>query len=96
MSGPGGIVLAYHPTAWIYLASVDCTIRWQRGDTVAYIFAGEQLSTYPDEALRVTILDTIPVPSTGWTDIAQVRLVGENWIKAKRKRCQTCRRVYSL
>jgi hypothetical protein len=91
----GGVFPAYHPTAWIYLASGDCTIRWQRGDNVAYILAGEQLNTYPDEALRVTVLDTILVPSTGWTDIAQVRLVGENWIRAKRKRCQTCRRVYS-
>ena len=95
MSSTGGVVPAYHPTIWVYLASGDCTIRWQRGDSVAYVFAGEELKTYPDEALRITVLDTIPVPSTGWTDIAQVRLVADSWIKGKRKRCQTCRRVYS-
>ncbi len=95
MSNNGGAVPAYRPTMWVYLTSGDCTIRWQRGDTVAYIFAGDELNTYLDEALRVTVLDTIPVPSTGWTDVAEVRMVGENWIRVKRKHCQTCKRVYS-
>ncbi len=83
------------PTAWVYLPLGDCTIRWQRGDNVAYIFEGKQLETYPDEPLRVDILvDTIPVSPKGWTDLAHVRLVGESWVKAKRRRCQRCG-VYS-
>ena len=81
---------AYRPTAWAYIPSGDCTIRWQRGDTVAYIFEGKQLETYPDEPLKVEVLATIPVLPKGWTDQPQVRRVGEAWVKAKRKRCKTC------
>lgn len=81
------------PTAWVYLPAGDCTIRWQRGDIVAYIFEGKQLDTYPDEPLSVEVLATIPLSSRGWTDLVQVRLLGERWVKAKRKRCETCRVV---
>jgi hypothetical protein len=90
----GGTMPMTSPTAWVYLPSGDCTIRWQRGDKVAYIFAGKQLETYPDEPLRVEVLDTIPLSSKGWTDLAHVRRTGENWVKARRQRCQTCG-VYS-
>lgn len=78
------------PTAWAYLPSGDCTIRWQRGDKVAYIFAGKQLETYPDEPPKAEVLDTIPLSSKGWADLAHVRLIGENWVKARRQRCRTC------
>lgn len=76
------------PTGWVYLRSANCTIRWKRGDKVAYIFEGKQTETNPDEGLAV--LATIPVSSTGWTDLAEVKVAGENWVKAKRRRCQTC------
>lgn len=90
----GGAAPAYHPTAWVYLSSADCTIRWQRGDDVAYVFPGKQLETYPDEALRVKVLDTIPVARKGWTDLDHVRLAGGHWVKAsRRKRCPTCGQV---
>jgi hypothetical protein len=78
------------PTGWVYLHSANCTIRWQRGDKVAYIFEGKQMDANPDD----TVLATIPVSSTGWTDLADVKLAGENWAKEKRQRCQTCG-VYS-
>jgi len=94
MSSRGGAAPAYHPTAWAYLPSGDCTIRWQRGNTVAYIFEGKQLETYPDEPLKVKVLATIRVLPKGWTDIAHVRRVGEAWVKDKRKRCMKCG-VYS-
>jgi len=81
---------AYRPTAWAYLPSGDCTIRWQRGDNVAYIFEGKQLEAYSDKPLKVEVLDTIPVLPKGWTDIAHVRRIGENWVRAKRQRCQKC------
>lgn len=76
------------PTGWVYLRSANCTIRWKRGDKVAYIFEGKQTGANSDEG--VTVLATIPVSSTGWTDLAEVKLAGENWVKAKRRRCQTC------
>ena len=90
----GGAMPMNSPTAWVYLPSADCTIRWQRGDKVAYIFEGKQLDTYPDETLRVEVLATIPVLPKGWTDLTHVRLTGEHWVRAKRKRCQACG-VYS-
>lgn len=83
-----------NPTAWVYLPSGDCTIRWQRGDTVAYIFESKQLETYLHETPRVEVLARLHVSLQGWTDLAHVRLVGESWVKAKRQRCQKCG-VYS-
>ena len=86
----GGAMPMTSPTAWAYLPSGNCTIRWQRGDNVAYIFEGKQLETYPDEPLRVEVLATIPVLPKGWTDLAHARRTGENWVKTRRQRCQTC------
>lgn len=87
----GGAAPAYRPTAWVYIPSGHCTIRWQRGDKVAYVLSGKELETYPDEALRIKVLDTIPVARKGWADIDHVRLTGEHWVKANhRKRCPTC------
>ncbi len=67
---PGGGMPAYRPTAWAYLPSGDCTIRWQRGDKVAYIFEGKQLEAEP---VSVEVLATIPVLPRGWVDIGDVR-----------------------
>jgi len=90
----GGAAPAFHPTAWVYLPSGDCTIRWQRGDKVAYIFEGRQLETYPDEAPRAKVLATIPVSPKGWADFTHVRMTGEAWVKANhRKRCPSCGNV---
>jgi hypothetical protein len=88
----GGAMPMTRPTGWVYLPWANCTIRWQRGDKVAYIFEGKQTGTHSDEG--VAVLATIPVSSTGWTDLTDVKLAGENWVKAKRRRCQACG-VYS-
>ncbi len=84
------------PTGWVFLSSGNCTIRWRRGDNVAYIFNGKQMETYPDESQRVDFLATIPVSFQGWTDLADIRLAGEKWAKTARKRCSTARRVAGL
>ena len=81
------------PTGWVYISSGNITVRWQRGDSVAYIFDGKQLKTYPDEAPRVKVLDTVPVVRKGWTDLTHVRMLGEAWLKANHKRCSMCGRV---
>jgi hypothetical protein len=85
----GGAMPMNSPTAWVYLSSANCTIRWQRGDKIAYIFEGKQTEANPDEG-SLAVLATIPVSSTGWTDLADVKLAGENWVKAKRRHCPTC------
>lgn len=86
----GGATSKTAPTAWVYLPSGNCTIRWQRGDNVVYVFEGKQLDAYPDEPLSVEVLATIRLSSQGWTDLAQVRLLGERWVKEKRRRCESC------
>ncbi len=83
----GGAMPMASPIAWAYLRSGNCTIRWQRGNKVAHIFEGKQLEAEP---LNVDVLATIPVSSKGWTDLAHVRLTGENWVKANCQRCQAC------
>ena len=83
----GGAMPSTSPTALVYLNSGDCTIIWQRGDTVAYIFNGNQVKNNP---AKTEAIDTFPVSSQGWTDLAAVRLAGENWVKAKRQRCKSC------
>lgn len=90
----GGALSISRPTVWVYLPSGDCTIRWQRDDQVAYVFAGKQLQVYPDGPSTGDVLDTITVPSKSWTDMAHVRRTGEKWVKDKRRRCQACG-VYS-
>jgi hypothetical protein len=65
----GATAPAYRPTAWAYFPSGDCTIRWQRGDNVAYIFEGKQLDTYPDEPSEAArILD--PAVERAWDVLA--------------------------
>jgi hypothetical protein len=86
----GGAMPMTNPAAWAYLSSGQCTIYWKRGDKVAYLFEGKQSETCPDEPLRAEVLATIPGLPQGWTGLAHVRLTGENWVKATRRRCHTC------
>ncbi|MGH3977952.1 MAG: hypothetical protein ACRDRZ_02950 [Pseudonocardiaceae bacterium] len=69
------------PVGWVYLAE-GYTIRWECGDHVAYVFAGKQMKTYPDGPPRVPVHATVPVPPSGWTDLAHIRLVGERWLRS--------------
>lgn len=78
----GGAAPQRQPIGWVYL-SKGYTIRWERGDQVAYVFAGKQLETYPDEPLAVPVLATIAVSSSGWTDLTEIRLVGERWLRTR-------------
>ena len=71
------------PTGWAYLRSGNCTIRWRRGDDVAYVFSGRQLETYPDEQSGTGVLATIAVSPKGWTDLAEVRRVGQRWLRSR-------------
>jgi len=87
----GAAAPAYRPTAWAYLPSGDCTIRWQRGDNVAYIFQGKQLETYlPGSGTESRDPCHYPVSPKGWADIPHVQRLGEAWVKAHRQRCQAC------
>ncbi|MGH4013744.1 MAG: hypothetical protein ACRDSL_07375 [Pseudonocardiaceae bacterium] len=67
----------FQPVMWVYLAD-GYTIRWRRGDDVAYVFADRQASEG-----AIGAIDTIPVSKTGWTDISDVRMVATRWLRAK-------------
>lgn len=79
----GGAMPLNQPTVWAYLRSGNCTIRWRRGDEVAYVFSGKRLETYPDEQLSVDLLATIAVSPRGWVDLGEIRRVGQRWLRAR-------------
>ncbi|MGH3915441.1 MAG: hypothetical protein ACRDTC_18840 [Pseudonocardiaceae bacterium] len=73
---------ALHPAlAWVVVrdGSRVFTLRWRRGDQVAYVLVGARIGDYGLEAVA-----TIAVPSTGWTDLQQVRVRGEAWLIERR------------
>lgn len=83
MSGQkgGGVTSSTAPTAWAFFGggrSPGFTIRWKRGDTVAYVLSGRR-----DDHGMHDLLATIPVLPTGWTDQAEVRQLGQRWIRTR-------------
>lgn len=66
---------------WVFL---DChrlegfTIRWQRGAPVAYVLDGRRIG---DHATVAGVLATIPVTPAGWTDLTDLRLLGQRWLR---------------
>ena len=76
----GGATPKTAPVGWVFLDrhhEEGITIRWQRGDWVAYVLEGQRIGEHG----VVGVLDTIPVAPTGWTDLAEVRLVGLRWLR---------------
>ncbi|MGH3914775.1 MAG: hypothetical protein ACRDTC_15405 [Pseudonocardiaceae bacterium] len=49
---------------------------------MAYVLAGRQFDNHG----TVDILDTIPVATSGWTDLAEIRLAGQRWLGRQRTR----------
>jgi len=77
----GGANYTPKPITWVFL-DAGYTVRWRRGDPVAYVFEGEQMHHHSDAGA----VDTIPVPSVGWTDMAEVRHVGRRWLRHPRSK----------
>ncbi|MGH4015489.1 MAG: hypothetical protein ACRDSL_16510 [Pseudonocardiaceae bacterium] len=78
----GGATPKTAPTGWVFFRrdrSDGFTIRWQRGDREAYVLKGKQIGSWTTEGL----LGKIPVSPAGWVDLAEVRLIGEKWMRAK-------------
>lgn len=66
---------------WVFLdrhRENGVTIRWQRGASVAYVLEGPRVG---DHTTVAGVLDTIPVATTGWTDLAEIRLTGQRWLR---------------
>lgn len=82
MGSQRGFTPSTAPTAWAFFPgrglSTGFTIRWKRGDPVAYVLHGR----CEDHGIN-DVLDTIPVLPAGWTDLAEVRQLGQKWIRAR-------------
>ncbi|MGH3920370.1 MAG: hypothetical protein ACRDSG_15240 [Pseudonocardiaceae bacterium] len=67
----------FRPVMRVYLAA-GYTIRWRRGDGVAYVFADREAC---DGDRVVGAIDMIPVSKAGWTDAVEVRAVAARWLR---------------
>ena len=79
----GGTTPKAAPIGWVFFdrhRRDGFTVRWRRGDPVAYVLEGKRIG---DCATGVGVLDTIPVTPSGWTDLAEVRLLGQRWLRTK-------------
>jgi hypothetical protein len=77
---PGGAMPKTAPVSWVFLdrhRHDGYTIRCRRGDAVTYMLSGKKLGDHG----MIDLLDTIPVAPTGWTDLAEVRLLGQRWLQ---------------
>ncbi len=76
----GGAAPTTAVVGWVFLdrrRHDGYTIRWRRGDTVAHVLSGQQVGNHG----MAEVLDTIPVPPSGWTDFAEIRLLGQRWLR---------------
>ncbi len=74
MGRDGGFTPSTAPTGWVFLdrrRAGGVTIRWKRGDSVAYVLSGARVGDHG----MTEVLDTLPVLPGGWTDLAEVRHV---------------------
>ncbi|MGH3933328.1 MAG: hypothetical protein ACRDTF_25505 [Pseudonocardiaceae bacterium] len=67
------------PVGWVFLERHGITIRWRRGDPVACVLDGKQVGEHG----MAQVLDTIPVSPSGWTDLAEIRLLGQRWLRTR-------------
>jgi len=76
----GGAAPKTVPVGWVFLyrAHEECvTIRWRRGEPFAYVLAGNRLGDHTSTGT----VGKIPVASAGWTDLAEIKLVGQRWLR---------------
>ncbi len=76
----GGVTPKRTPVGWVFLdrhRHDGYTIRWQRGDAVAYVLSGKKVGDYG----MSDAIGTIPVSPTGWTDVAEIRALGQRWLR---------------
>lgn len=76
----GGATPKTAPVGWVFLdrhRQEGITVRWRRGEVVAYVLEGKRVG---DHAMT-GVLDKITVATSGWTDLAEVRLTGQRWLR---------------
>ncbi|MGH7869915.1 MAG: hypothetical protein ACREP9_20340 [Candidatus Dormibacteraceae bacterium] len=82
MGNRGGFTPSTAPTGWVFLdrhGADGFTIRWQRGDRVAYVLSGQRLGDHG----MTGVMGTIPVLPVGWTDLGELRMLGQRWVRTR-------------
>ena len=62
------------PIAW-HCHKGRFTVRWRRGEEVAYVLTGRRM----DDRGMTEVIDTIAVRTDGWTDAVEVRALADRW-----------------
>jgi hypothetical protein len=65
---------------WVALPAPEpwgCTLRWCRGEPVAYVLRGQRVGDHG----MAEVLAEVPVSGRGWVDLAEVRTQGEAWLR---------------
>lgn len=75
----GGATPKGAPVGWVFL-DVGYTIRWRRGEPVAVVLRGQQMDNHG----MAGAVDTISAPLSGWTDLAEIRQLGQRWLRQQR------------
>jgi hypothetical protein len=82
MSNRSGASPSTSLVGWVFLDRYRAhgfTIRWRRGDRVAYVLSGQRVGDHG----MTDILGTIPVLPAGWTDLAEIRGLGQRWMRGR-------------
>jgi hypothetical protein len=82
MTNRGHVVppIRFPLVGWVYLEALrpeGVTVRWRRGDPVAYVLEGRRICDHS----TASVIGTIPVLPAGWTDLAQIRELGNRWVR---------------
>jgi hypothetical protein len=75
----GGATSKTAPVGWVHVGG-GYTVRWRRGDPVAHVLGGERTGDHG----MAGVVDTIPVSPAGWTDLAEIRQIGQRWRRQRR------------
>lgn len=76
----GGAMPKTAPVGWVFLdrhRQEGITIRWRRGEPVAYVLEGKWVGDHT----ATGILDKIVVGPAGWTDLTEIQLLGQRWLR---------------
>jgi hypothetical protein len=82
VSSRGGATPKALPVGWVFFGrhrNEGFTIRWRRGDPLAYVLNGQRVGDHG----MTEVLGTIPVLPAGWTDLAEIRALGQRWIRGR-------------
>ncbi|MCP2169773.1 hypothetical protein [Goodfellowiella coeruleoviolacea] len=70
------------PIARQYVAAIDLTFRWKRGDSRMDVMQGRDMASYGNE--HGNVIDQHPVDRRGWQDGLAVLAKINEWLRQKR------------